>query len=54
MAENILEAADRLIEARLEGKRRAREAVLEAIAEVDLPADARARLLAAMRERKVI
>jgi hypothetical protein len=54
MAENVLEAADRLIEARHEGRRRAREAVLEALAEVDLPADARARLLAVLRERKVV
>jgi hypothetical protein len=37
----------------IEGRRQARELLLEVLAEIDLPADARQRLLAALRRRKV-
>ena len=61
MAENVIDAALRIGDAKrnglnpdaLEGRRQARELVLEILAEIDLPADARQRLLAALRRRKV-
>jgi hypothetical protein len=60
MAESIIEYACRVQDKRngldpdaLEGRRQARELLLEVLAEIDLPADARQRLLAALRRRKV-
>jgi hypothetical protein len=38
----------------LEGRRQAREVLLEVLAEVDMPADARQRVMEALRRRKVI
>jgi len=60
MAESIIDYACRVQDKRngldpdvLEGRRQAREVLLEVLAEVDMPADARQRLLAALRRRKV-
>lgn len=56
MSENVIDYAMRrngLDPDVLEGRRQAREVVLEVLAEVDIPADARQRLLAALRRRKV-
>ena len=60
MAESIIDYACRVQDKRdgldadaLEGRRQARELLLEVLAEIDLPADARQRLLAALRRRKV-
>ena len=60
MAENVIAYACRVQDKRngldpdaLEGRRQAREVLLEVLAEVDLPADARRRLLAALRRRGV-
>ena len=60
MAESIIEYACRVQDKRtgldpdaIEGRRQARELLLEVLAEIDLPADARQRLLAALRRRKV-
>ena len=60
MAESIIEYACRVQDKRngldpdvLEGRRQAREVLLEVLAEVDLPAEARQRLLAALRRRGV-
>ena len=40
--------------AKAEGRRRAKEAVLEALVEADIPTDARRRVLAKLREVGVI
>ena len=60
MAESIIDYAMRAQDRRngldpdaLEGRRQAREMLLEVLAEVDMPADARQRLLAALRRRGV-
>jgi len=60
MAESIIDYAMRAQDKRngldpdaLEGRRQAREMLLEVLAEVDMPADARQRLLAELRRRKV-
>ena len=60
MAESIIEYSCRVQDKRngldpdvLEGRRQAREVLLEVLAEVDLPAEARHRLLAALRRRGV-
>jgi len=60
MAESIIDYACRVQDKRngldpdvLEGRRQAREVLLEVLAEVDMPADARQRLLAELRRRKV-
>ena len=60
MAESIIDYAIRAQDRRngldtdvLEGRRQAREVLLEVLAEVDLPAEARQRLLAALRRRGV-
>jgi len=60
MAESIITYAMRAQDKRngvdpdvLEGRRQAREVLLEVLAEVDMPADARQRLLAALRRRKL-
>ena len=59
MTENVIAYAMRAQDRRngldpdaLEGRRQAREVLLEVLAEVDLPADARQRLLAALRRRE--
>ena len=59
MSESIIDYAMRAQDRRngldpdaLEGRRQAREVLLEVLAEVDLPADARRRLLAALRRRE--
>ena len=60
MAESIIEYACRVQDKRngldpdaLEGRRQAREVLLEVLAEVDIPAESRRRLLAALRRRGV-
>jgi hypothetical protein len=60
VSENVIAYACRVQDKRngldpdvLEGRRQAREVLLEVLAEVDLPADARRRLLAALRRRGV-
>ena len=60
MAETIIDYAMRAQDRRngldpdaLEGRRQAREVLLEVLAEVDIPAESRRRLLAALRRREV-
>ena len=60
MSESIIDYAMRAQDRRngldpdaLEGRRQAREVLLEVLAAVDLPAEARHRLLAALRRRGV-
>ena len=60
MAESIIDYACRVQDKLngldpdvLEGRRQARELLLEVLAEVDMPADARQRLLAELRRRKL-
>ena len=60
MAESIIDYAMRAQDRRngldpdaLEGRRQAREVLLEVLAEVDIPAESRRRLLAALRRRGV-
>jgi hypothetical protein len=60
VTENVIDYAMRAQDRRngldpdvLEGRRQAREVLLEVLAEVDLPAEARHRLLAALRRRGV-
>jgi hypothetical protein len=59
MAESIIDYAMRAQDRRngldpdvLEGRRQAREVLLEVLAEVELPAESRRRLLAALRRRE--
>ena len=59
MAESIIDYAMRAQDRRngldpdaLEGRRQAREVLLEVLAEVDIPAESRRRLLAALRRRE--
>jgi len=61
MAESVIDYACRVQDKRngldpdvVEGRRQAREVVLEVLAEVDMPADARQRVMEALRRRKVI
>ena len=61
MTENVIAYACRVQDKRngldpdaLEGRRQAREVLLEVLAEVDMPADARQRVMEALRRRKVI
>jgi hypothetical protein len=61
MAESIIDYACRVQDKRngldpdaLEGRRQAREMLLEVLAEVDLAPDARQRVMDALRRRKVI
>ena len=61
MAESIIDYAMRAQDKRngldqdvLEGRLQAREVLLEVLAEVDMPADARQRVMEALRRRKVI
>ena len=61
MAESIIEYACRVQDKRngldpdvVEGRRQAREVILEVLAEVDLDPDARRRVMEALRRRKVI
>ena len=61
MAESIIEYACRVQDKRngldpdaVEGRRQAREVILEVLAEVDLDPDARQRVMEALRRRKVI
>ena len=60
MSETIIDYAMRAQDRRngldpdaLEGRRQAREVLLEVLAEVDIPAESRRRLLAALRRREV-
>ena len=59
MSESIIDYAMRAQDRRngldpdaLEGRRQAREVLLEVLAEVDIPAESRRRLLAALRRRE--
>ena len=61
MAESIIDYACRVQDKRngldpdvVEGRRQAREVILEVLAEVDLAPDARRRVMEALRRRKVI
>jgi hypothetical protein len=61
MAESIVQYACRVQDKRngldpdvVEGRRQAREVILEVLAEVDLDPDARQRVMEALRRRKVI
>jgi len=61
MTENVIAAAIRAIDKRhgldpaaLEGRRQAREVILEVLAEVDLDPAARQRVMDVLRRRKVI
>jgi hypothetical protein len=61
MAESIIDYACRVQDKRngldpdvVEGRRQAREVILEVLAEVDLDPDARQRVMEALRRRKVI
>jgi len=61
MAESIVQYACRVQDKRngldpdvVEGRRQAREVILEVLAEVDLDPDARRRVMKALRRRKVI
>ena len=61
MAESIIDYACRVQDKRngldpdvVEGRRQAREVILEVLAEVDLDPDARRRVMEALRRRKVI
>ena len=61
MAESIIDYACRVQDKRngldpdvVEGRRQAREVILEVLAEVDIDPDARRRVMEALRRRKVI
>jgi hypothetical protein len=61
MAESVIDYACRVQDKRngldpdvVEGRRQAREVILEVLAEVDLDPDARRRVMEALRRRKVI
>jgi hypothetical protein len=53
MPESVIEYACRTLDEK-EGRRQAREVVLEVLAEIDLPADDRRRLLSKLREAGAI